>query len=129
MKHATGLARILATRHANGADHWETPDGRIGVGSPFSTLESLLILSELGVPRSHESVKGAAKRVLDACGKMAGSGSRRSVQSIHATGGLPEGPALRAGHETLSSNTGEPGEVTQPRSGVKEIAPPVRAGK
>jgi hypothetical protein len=39
------------------------------VGSPFSTLESLLILSELGVPRSHESVKGAAKRVLDACGE------------------------------------------------------------
>jgi hypothetical protein len=39
------------------------------VGGPFSTLETLLILSELRVPRSHEAVRGAAKLVLDACGE------------------------------------------------------------
>ena len=68
-KYAADLDQVLATRHDNGADYWATPDGRIGVGGPFSTLESLLILSELGVPKSHEAVKGAGKLVLDACGQ------------------------------------------------------------
>ena len=66
-KYEADLDQILATRHDNGADYWATPDGRIGVGGPFSTLESLLILSELRVPKSHEAVKGAAKLILEAC--------------------------------------------------------------
>lgn len=64
--YAEDLERILATRHDNGADYWATPDGRIGKGGPFSTLEALLILSELGVPPSHEAVRGAAAAVLAA---------------------------------------------------------------
>ncbi len=67
--YAADVSQILATRHDNGADYWATPDGRIGVGGPFSTLDSLLILSELGVPKSHEGLKGAAELVLDACGE------------------------------------------------------------
>jgi|TARA_Y100000310_G_scaffold232707_1_gene235560 hypothetical protein len=66
-KYAGDLEHVLATRHDNGADYWATPDGRIGVGGPFSTMESLLILSELRVPKSHEAVKGAAKAILAAC--------------------------------------------------------------
>ncbi len=66
---AADMDRVLATRYDNGADYWATPDGRIGVGGPFSTLESLLILSELRAPESHEAIKGAAKLVLDACGE------------------------------------------------------------
>ena len=66
-KYAEDLEQVLATRHDNGADYWATADGRIGVGGPFSTLESLLILSELRMPKSHEAVKGAAKVVLEAC--------------------------------------------------------------
>lgn len=63
------LYQILATRYDNGADFWATPDGRIGVGGPFSTLESLLILSELQVSKSHEALRGAAELILNSCGK------------------------------------------------------------
>lgn len=63
------LTQILATRYDNGADFWATPDGRIGVGGPFSTLETLLILSDLQTPRSHEALMGAAELVLNACGE------------------------------------------------------------
>lgn len=67
-KYKDDLDQILATRHDNGADYWATPDGRIAVGGPFSTLEALLILSEIRAPKSHEAVRGAAKLVLTACG-------------------------------------------------------------
>ncbi len=61
-KHAVDLDQVLATRDDSGADYWSTPDGRIGVGGPFSTLESLLILSELGVPKSHQAVSSYPPR-------------------------------------------------------------------
>ena len=57
---------ILARRHGNGGDYWATPDGRIYVGSPFSTLSSLGMLHELGVPASHEAVRGGLDLVLAA---------------------------------------------------------------
>lgn len=50
---------VLARRHDNGSDFWATADGRLGVGDPFSTVTSLLILHELKVPGTHEAVKGA----------------------------------------------------------------------
>ena len=40
---------ILKRRRENGADFWATPDGRWGKGSPFSTFDCILILSELGL--------------------------------------------------------------------------------
>jgi hypothetical protein len=43
---------ILAKRHDNGADYWATPDKRLLKGSVFSTLESTLILLELGMEPS-----------------------------------------------------------------------------
>jgi hypothetical protein len=55
---------ILAKRHDNGADFWATPDGRWGVGSPFSTFDCALMLSELGVTRSDTALKGAAETIL-----------------------------------------------------------------
>lgn len=61
------LNEILATRHDNGADFWATPDGRLGIERPISTLVALLIMSELRVPKSHEALKGAAELVLNAC--------------------------------------------------------------
>lgn len=61
------VARILATRHDNGADYWATPEGKLGIERPFSTLTALLVLSELRVPNSHEAVQGAADLVLNAC--------------------------------------------------------------
>ena len=34
------IEEILSRRHDNGADYWATPDGRIYVGNPFSTIGS-----------------------------------------------------------------------------------------
>ena len=41
------IKSIIAKRYDNGADFWATPDKRICKGSPFSTLESVLMLTEL----------------------------------------------------------------------------------
>ena len=57
---------VLARRHDNGADYWASADGRLGVGDPFSTLTSLLILHELKVARSHEAIRGALQLILGA---------------------------------------------------------------
>lgn len=58
---------VLSHRHDNGADFWATPDGRIYVGNPFSTISSLGILHELGVDSDHEAVQGGLDLILDAC--------------------------------------------------------------
>lgn len=63
-KYLPDLEAVLAKRHDNGSDYWATVDGRIGVGGPFSTLESLVILYELDVPSTHEAVEGAVQRIL-----------------------------------------------------------------
>lgn len=60
------VERILAKRDHKGGDFWATPDGRVYVGNPFSTLVSLLMLHELGVGRSHEAVKGGLDLVFTA---------------------------------------------------------------
>jgi len=55
---------ILAKRQDNGGDFWATADGRWGVGSPFSTFDCVLILTELGVARNNPVLKGAARQIL-----------------------------------------------------------------
>ena len=60
------LEILLDTRYENGADFWATPDGRLGIEKPFSTLSALLILSELKVDKTHEALHGAANLVLQA---------------------------------------------------------------
>jgi len=40
---------IIAKRYDNDADFWTTSDKRICKGSPFSTLENTLMLTELGL--------------------------------------------------------------------------------
>ncbi len=55
---------VLEHRHDQGGDSWSTPDGKIGVGDPFSTLAALITLHELRVPKSHEAVRGGLDRVL-----------------------------------------------------------------
>ncbi len=64
--HQSDIDAILARRHDNGADYWGTEDGRIYVGNPYSTISSLGILHELGVPKSHEAVQGGLRLILDA---------------------------------------------------------------
>ena len=55
---------ILAKRHDNGGDLWATADGRLGVGSPFSTLDCALMLSELGMNPSESVLKETAELIL-----------------------------------------------------------------
>lgn len=55
---------ILARRHDNGGDLWATADGRLGVGSPFSTLECALMLSEIGVDTSDSILKQTAELIM-----------------------------------------------------------------
>lgn len=57
--------KILKIRYDNGADFWATPDGRIGIEKPISTLTALFIMSDLNVPKSHEALQGAAGLVLN----------------------------------------------------------------
>lgn len=58
-EHTADLERLLAKRQANDADFWATPDGKVGVGEPYSAITALLILHELGVDAEHEAAAGA----------------------------------------------------------------------
>lgn len=65
-QYKSDVKAILDRRRDNGADFWATPDGRWGVGSPFSTFDCALMLPELGVSRSDPVLKGAAAVLLEA---------------------------------------------------------------
>jgi len=55
---------ILSHRHDNGADLWATPDKRLLKGSPFSTFDCALYLSELGMPPEDPVLKAAADLIF-----------------------------------------------------------------
>ena len=61
------IEEILSRRRDNGADYWATPDGRIYVGNPFSTIGCLSLLHELGLTSDHEAVCGGLDLILDVC--------------------------------------------------------------
>jgi len=48
-QYQSDIKAIIAKRYDNGADVWATQDRRIGKGSPFSTLDCAVILTELGL--------------------------------------------------------------------------------
>ncbi len=51
------IEAILSHRYDNGGDLWTTADKRIIKGAPFSTLESVLYLLELGYDPQDELMK------------------------------------------------------------------------
>jgi len=65
-EYADDLAAVVAKRHQHGGDFWATPDGRWGKGSPFSTFDCALILTELGVKRTDPLMKGIAATLFAA---------------------------------------------------------------
>ena len=65
--HESDIRAILAHRYDNGGDFWATPDRRIYVGNPFSTLSCLGMLHELGGGPGHDAVKGGLALILNAC--------------------------------------------------------------
>ncbi len=64
-QHEADVEAIVKKRHSNGADFWATPDGRWGTGSPFSTFDCVLLLTELGTKRSDSLMKGAAGVLIE----------------------------------------------------------------
>ena len=57
---------IIQHRHDNGADFWATADGRIMKGSPFTTLNSVLLLLELGMEPGEPILQDAASLIFNA---------------------------------------------------------------
>jgi hypothetical protein len=57
---------LIAKRRDNGGEFWASADGRWGTGSPFSTFDCALMLSELGMKRTDPVMKGAAEVLFDA---------------------------------------------------------------
>ncbi|MFZ5967343.1 MAG: prenyltransferase [Bacillota bacterium] len=55
---------ILSHRYDNGADYWTTPDKRLIKGSPFSTLDSVLYLLELGMEPTEPLLKKCADLIF-----------------------------------------------------------------
>lgn len=55
---------ILSHRYDNGADYWTTPDRRLIKGSPFSMLECITYLLELGMEPTEPLLKNCAELIF-----------------------------------------------------------------
>ena len=65
-KYQSDADAIIARRYDNGADYWTTPDNRLLKGSPFSALNSALMLAELGMEPSDPVLKETADLFFNA---------------------------------------------------------------
>ena len=92
-RYSQDIEAILSHRHDNGADLWTTPDRRLIKGSPFSTLESVMYLLELGMEPSDPLLQEAAALIFSAWGKdgrfrVYPQGAIYPCQTIHAANTL-----------------------------------------
>ena len=88
-QYALDVEVILSHRHDNGADLWTTPDKRLIKGAPFSTLESIMYLLELGMEPKEPLLKEAAELIFstwqeDGRFRLYPQGSIYPCQTIHA---------------------------------------------
>lgn len=58
------IQRILAMKNLNGGEFWATPEGVIGKGSPFSTLECGIMLYELQYDLQSREIKGIVDTIF-----------------------------------------------------------------
>ena len=63
-QYESDVEAILSHRHDNGADLWTTPDKRLIKGAPFSTLESVMYLLELGMEPTDPLLVEAAELIF-----------------------------------------------------------------
>lgn len=63
-QYQSDVKKILARQYDNGSDLWATADGRLGVGSPFSTLNCALMLSDLGIGPSDPVLKKTGELIM-----------------------------------------------------------------
>lgn len=83
------IEEILSHRYDNGADYWTTPDKRLIKGAPFSTLECILYLLDLGLEQSEPLLKECADLIFsvwkeDGSFKLYPQGSIYPCHTIHA---------------------------------------------
>lgn len=63
-KYLADVEEILSHRHDNGGDLWATPDKRLLKGAPFSTLESVSFLTELGMSPEDPVIRDASELIF-----------------------------------------------------------------
>lgn len=63
-QYSSDMEEILSHRQDNGGDLWTTPDKRLMKGSPFTVLESVLLLLELGMEPGEPLLKEAADLIF-----------------------------------------------------------------
>jgi hypothetical protein len=107
---------ILARRNDNGADFWATPDGRIYVGNPYSTIASLCMLHELGVGRGITRPSPVASR--RSWGARGGAAASRT-EGTHI---LRERGAVVSRDRTVSRDRAQPIRVTRRNHGAPYAA-------
>ena len=92
-QYQSDIEAILARRFDNGADLWTTPDRRLSKGSPFTTLDSINMLIELGMDPSEPILRETADLVLSAWRedgrfKLSPQGAIYPCQTINAARAL-----------------------------------------
>ena len=65
VKYANDISVIMSKRHSNGADLWAGEDNHIGKGSPYSTRDVSLMLTELGFTKKDTIVKELAELIFE----------------------------------------------------------------
>lgn len=88
-QYSSDIDVILSHRYDNGADYWTTPDKRLIKGSPFSTLDSVLYLLELGMEPTEPLLKECADLIFsvwreDGSFKLYPQGSIYPCHTAHA---------------------------------------------
>lgn len=62
--YSSDVEAILSHRYDNGTDYWTTPDKRLIKGSPFSMMDSILYLLELGMDPNEPLLKECANIIF-----------------------------------------------------------------
>lgn len=88
-QYESDVKAILSHRYDHGADYWTTPDKRLIKGAPFSTLESVLYLLELGMEPTEPLLKETAELIFstwqdDGRFKLYPQGAVYPCHTIHA---------------------------------------------
>ncbi len=88
-RYSGDIEEILSRRYDNGGDLWATPDRRLMKGAPFTTLECVMYLLELGMKPTEPVLKNCAELIFgswqkDGRIKVYPSGTVYPCQTIHA---------------------------------------------
>lgn len=88
-QYLSDVEAILLHRYDNGADLWTTPDKRLLKGAPFSTLESISYLLELGMDATEALLQEAAELIFstwreDGRFKLSPQGAIYPCHTVHA---------------------------------------------